>query len=106
MQPGPRSPVTEGSSRRGGGPAGPRPMAVPLALLLDAALGEPPACCHPVVLIGRAIGWLERRAPRAPAAALVYGAGLTAVVVGEAGAAGTIFAAMIGRLPAPLDLVA
>ncbi|MBI4362099.1 MAG: cobalamin biosynthesis protein CobD [Euryarchaeota archaeon] len=33
-------------------------------LLLDLALGEPPARLHPVVWMGKTIGWLQRRCPR------------------------------------------
>lgn len=48
-----------------------------LALALDLAAGEFPARLHPVVWMGRAISWLERRAPPAGAAAqLAYGAGM------------------------------
>jgi adenosylcobinamide-phosphate synthase len=44
--------------------AGPRGAAVViLATALDAVLGEPPAGCHPVVWLGRALAWTERRAP-------------------------------------------
>jgi adenosylcobinamide-phosphate synthase len=40
-----------------------RPVAVVLAVGLDLATGEPPARWHPVVWLGRALGWAERRAP-------------------------------------------
>ena len=45
-----------------------------LALALDLLLGEPPARLHPVVGLGRLIGWLERRAPVGARPQLAYGA--------------------------------
>jgi adenosylcobinamide-phosphate synthase len=40
-----------------------RPTAILLAFGLDLAAGEPPTSWHPVVWLGRALGWAERRAP-------------------------------------------
>lgn len=40
-----------------------RAVAVVLAVALDLATGESPARWHPVVWLGRALGWAERRAP-------------------------------------------
>ncbi|MFO1212908.1 MAG: cobalamin biosynthesis protein, partial [Paenacidovorax caeni] len=41
----------------------------PLALAIDAVWGEPPAPVHPVVWMGRALGWCgERVAPLSPQA--------------------------------------
>jgi adenosylcobinamide-phosphate synthase len=40
-----------------------RAAAVVLAVALDFAGGEPPGRRHPVVWLGRALGWAERRAP-------------------------------------------
>jgi adenosylcobinamide-phosphate synthase len=40
-----------------------RPVAVVLAVGLDLAVGEPSARWHPVVWLGRALGWAERRVP-------------------------------------------
>src|SRR5262249_10195798 len=55
-----------------------------LAVIVDQVAGEPPAACHPVVAMGRAIAAAERRAPRAqPAAELALGA---LVAVGGAAA--------------------
>ena len=48
------------------------------ALALDLLVGEPPARVHPVVWMGRLIGWLESRAPSAPRPQLLYGVGLVA----------------------------
>ena len=48
-----------------------------LALLVDRLWGEPPAALHPVVAMGRYLGWAGRRLPqppRPPAAAFVAGA--------------------------------
>lgn len=57
------------------------PSVLPLAaaLLLDLLWGEPPAGVHPVVWMGRALTWAERRAPRGDVTRLVYG---TAVAIG------------------------
>lgn len=46
-------------------------LAVPLALLIDHLWGEPPVRLHPVVWMGRALGWAGERC--APAAALAHG---------------------------------
>jgi adenosylcobinamide-phosphate synthase len=45
-----------------------------LAIALDALLGEPHARWHPVAAMGQVIASCERRAPRAPHAAVAYGA--------------------------------
>ncbi len=58
------------------------------ALALDAALAEPPAAVHPVVLMGRAIGWLERRAPSR--GELLYGVALVAAPAAGAAAIGEL----------------
>ncbi len=60
------------------------------ALALDAACGEVPERVHPVVLIGRAISSLERRAPREPRAQLAYGLALVGAPALAAAAAGTL----------------
>jgi adenosylcobinamide-phosphate synthase len=44
------------------------------ALALDVLVGEPPNALHPVVWMGSYYRALRRRAPKAPAAAFVYGA--------------------------------
>jgi adenosylcobinamide-phosphate synthase len=59
------------------------------ALALDVLLGEPPTALHPVVWMGRYIGWGERHAPRAqPLGIFLYGAELitlgVVIVVGAA----------------------
>ncbi|MGI8650329.1 MAG: adenosylcobinamide-phosphate synthase CbiB [Rubrobacter sp.] len=58
-----------------------------LALLMDATLGEPPERIHPVVWMGRAVGWLDERSPsgegrHGPALQLLYGAGGVTLVGG------------------------
>ncbi len=45
-----------------------------VAVALDLALGEPPAWAHPTVWMGKMISFLESRAPRNGAAALLAGA--------------------------------
>jgi adenosylcobinamide-phosphate synthase len=40
-----------------------RPAIILLAVALDLLVGEPPASWHPVVWLGRAFHWAERRAP-------------------------------------------
>lgn len=68
------------------------------ALAVDVAFGEPPRALHPVVLIGRAIAALERRAPHAGPSARCAGA-LVALVPATLALA----VAAIAR-PAPLRL--
>jgi adenosylcobinamide-phosphate synthase len=46
------------------------------ALAFDLLLGEPPSRLHPVVWVGRFHSALRRFAPRAPAAAFVFGLGM------------------------------
>jgi adenosylcobinamide-phosphate synthase len=59
-------------------------------------LGEPPSALHPVVWMGRYIGWGERHAPRArPLVMFLYGAALVSLgVVVVAGAAVGVNAAL------------
>ena len=68
-----------------------RATAVVLAMALDLVAGEPPPRWHPVVWLGRALGWVEKRAPgrsvadgAAAVAAVMAGAWVTARVVGAA----------------------
>jgi adenosylcobinamide-phosphate synthase len=49
------------------------------ALAFDLVVGEPPNELHPVVWMGRLSRALRRRAPRAPASAFLYGAGMALV---------------------------
>lgn len=78
---------------------------MPLALALDAVLGEPPRPVHPVVWMGRAISTLERRAPEGSPARLLYGAGLTAIVTGGAVLLGLAITRATARLPWPLRVL-
>ncbi|KQP44564.1 adenosylcobinamide-phosphate synthase CbiB [Pseudorhodoferax sp. Leaf274] len=60
------------------------------ALLVDRLWGEPPVAVHPVVAMGRYLGWTGKRLPSAPFAAFVAGAlawCAGAAVVGLLGAA-------------------
>jgi adenosylcobinamide-phosphate synthase len=77
-----------------------------VALLLDRLIGEPPAALHPVVWIGQFIALLERRAPSGSAAALIFGAIMTAIVVGAATIAGLVLQRLAGMLPGPLGIAA
>jgi len=70
-----------------------RAAAVVLAVALDLAAGEPPARWHPVVWLGRALGWAERRAPGRSVAD-----GMAAVMAVTAGAwAAARLVAMVAR---------
>lgn len=63
--------------------------ALAVALILDVALGEPPARVHPVVFMGKAVGWLTGLAPRAsPIAQFGYGLGMAVAVPAAAASAG------------------
>ncbi|MCC6179192.1 MAG: cobalamin biosynthesis protein CobD [Chloroflexi bacterium] len=77
-----------------------------VALVLDALAGEPPASVHPVVLIGRAIALAERRAPASRLPSLMYGALITAWIVGGAIVAGRAAVQALRVLPPPLALLA
>jgi adenosylcobinamide-phosphate synthase len=77
-----------------------------VALLLDAALSEPPARFHPVVWLGALIGRAERQAPRAPAAQFGYGAAVATVVPLVAACTAALVEARVLRLPRPLRLLA
>jgi len=84
---------------------GSAPAALAVALVLDAALGEPPETVHPVVWMGRGVGALvPPDRPGAGAATLMRGAA-TAIggVMLSAGAAGAV-AAGIRRAPRPMRI--
>ncbi|MBI4318842.1 MAG: cobalamin biosynthesis protein [Chloroflexi bacterium] len=51
-------------------------LIIVMAVGIDLALGEPPAAAHPVVWMGKLIGWLERRAPARPVAQFWFGCGM------------------------------
>jgi adenosylcobinamide-phosphate synthase len=51
-----------------------------LAVALDLVLGEPPAGLHPVVWMGRLLGFLEKGAPGGPAGRFLYGAFMVLLV--------------------------
>ncbi len=73
------------------------------ALALDIVCGEPPACVHPVVAMGRGLDWLERHAPGAARSRLVYGVGV-AIVYPLAW--GMMAELLLGRAPWPLQALA
>ncbi|HEY7063922.1 MAG TPA: adenosylcobinamide-phosphate synthase CbiB [Chloroflexota bacterium] len=75
-----------------------------LAIAADALWGEPPACCHPVALMGRAIATAERHAPRAPVPALAFGAALALGGTAACGLATWLLIQAMGRAPTPLRL--
>jgi adenosylcobinamide-phosphate synthase len=86
--------------------AGERVVVLVLALLLDLALGEPPAALHPVVAVGRLVRALERRAPRDGAIAhLLYGGVLTVATIGLGAAGGVLAERLSAPLPATPRLV-
>ncbi len=83
-----------------------RAAALAVAVLLDAALGEPPSQVHPVVLIGRVIGWLEARAPRSGRGPqLAYGVGIALGLPAAAGLVGLAADGAARSLPAPLGIL-
>ncbi|HUG25480.1 adenosylcobinamide-phosphate synthase CbiB [Piscinibacter sp.] len=81
--------------------------AVPLALVIDRAFGEPPAWAHPVVAMGRCLGpvgpWLTSLPP-----ALAFAAGSAAWLAGASIAVGLAVGAdaALTLLPWPLGLLA
>ena len=72
-----------------------RPAAIVVAVALDLAVGEPPARWHPVVWLGRALGWAERRAP---GRSVADGAAALTLVSAGAWAAARLVAIAAGRL--------
>ena len=74
------------------------PGRVVLAVGLDLAAGEPPARWHPVVWLGRALGWAERRAP---GRSVADGAAAVAAVTAVAWAAARLVATATRRLGWP-----
>lgn len=73
---------------------------VMLAGVFDVALGEPPSPVHPVVWIGKLIGWFERRRPRKkPAAEFCWGLLTVVVTCAITGGAAWGVAGGLGRLP-------
>jgi len=62
-----------------------RSLALGLALVVDALVGEPPNALHPVAWLGQLITVLERRAPQTGAVAQFgYGVGIVATTVSTA----------------------
>jgi len=78
----------------------PSALALVVALVWDALLGEPPARLHPVVWMGRAIGAAVRCAPRErPALELVYGAVVAVALPAAIAGAGFVLLAALADLP-------
>jgi adenosylcobinamide-phosphate synthase len=76
------------------------------ALALDLLLGEPPHALHPVVWMGRYIGWGERHEPNArPAAEFLYGAALVTLGLLAVTAAAAGISAALSLLPRALSLL-
>ncbi len=73
--------------------------AIGVAVLLDAAFGEPPARLHPVVWLGTLAGVAERRAPAGPARQLAYGTALAFGLPALAAGAAVGVVTMTRRLP-------
>ncbi len=89
------------------GPPPDAALALALAFALDAAAGEFPAPVHPVVWMGRAIGALERGAPRAGGRAqLAYGAAIALAVPAIFGGAAAALVALAASWPAARLVVA
>ena len=55
---------------------------LPLAVVLDLALGEPPTRLHPTVWIGRTISIADRFCPKSPRAGLVAGVVVVVLITG------------------------
>ena len=85
-----------------GGFSGPL-LALVLALILDATLGEYPNALHPVVWMGKLISALERLAPARPVAQLVHGAMIALLVPSLFGGAALLLGWV--NLPEPLVLL-
>jgi adenosylcobinamide-phosphate synthase len=71
-----------------------------LALALDPLLGELPSAVHPVVWMGRAIAWCERRAPKAGARSQLIAGALIALVIPGVFAGAAACVAGLSRWPA------
>ncbi len=77
-------------------------LVIPLALLLDLALGDPPNRYHPVAWMGRGIAAAQRWAPRrGRLARLAYGALIAVGGTGLAAGIGRRLERAIARLPNP-----
>ncbi len=71
-----------------------RAGAAAFGLALDRAFGEPPDHLHPVVFLGRGLGWLESRTYRRSREA---GVAHLVVAVGAAAASGRVLDRLVGR---------
>jgi len=99
-----RSAVSGRQSRAQRAPAvgGPPSAAIPLALLLDLLLGDPPNRYHPVAWMGQGIAAAQRWAPRrGHLARLAYGALIAVGGAGLVAGIGRRLERAIARLPRP-----
>ncbi len=79
-----------------------RASVLPLALLLDFWLGDPPNRWHPVAWMGRALGWAQQHAPGQNTAnfhQMLFGAGVTLVGAGTAAGLGRCCMRVARTLP-------
>jgi adenosylcobinamide-phosphate synthase len=74
--------------------------ALPLALLLDGLLGDPPNRFHPTAWMGNFIHWITRFRPRQnPSAEFMYGVFILLVGLALTAGAGFVLSILAGRLP-------
>lgn len=81
-------------------------LVIPLALLLDARLGEPPNRWHPVAWMGSQIGWLRKAAPQnGNALRFLFGALIALDGMALWAAIGWLLSRVAQRLPPPLGVL-
>jgi len=77
-----------------------------LAVTIDRVFGEPPTELHPVVWLGRLIGWLEARAPAQGAGRLMlFGGGLVVTVLGAAALPALLLDRLTRRWPVSISVL-
>lgn len=80
-------------------------LTIPLALLLDLLLGDPPNRCHPVARMGAQIGWLRRHAPRGNTLRFLYGVEIALDGMALWATLGWLLTRWARRLPLPLAVL-